>query len=186
MNRHLATLAATLFGLSLGLGFTAAAGAQIYKVTDENGAVIFTDQPDTVTATQEQDIEEVDLPELNTAAPVEARPTPPPSASQREESTAKPTVAITSPTNESTIAMGPGNFTVSASVEPALSRSERLVLYVDGQPVGSAQSSATWFIEGALRGPHDLVVHRTNSQGKTLVTSESVRVYVLRPSVIRR
>ncbi|MEM1403769.1 MAG: DUF4124 domain-containing protein [Pseudomonadota bacterium] len=181
MNSHLLTLIAAATSC-----FTIAASAQIYKVTDEDGAVIFTDQPATVTATQEQDIEEVELPELNTASPVEARPAPPPSSAPRVEAAPKPTVTISSPVNETTIAMGPGNFTVSASVDPALSRSERLLLYVDGQPVGSAQSSATWFIEGALRGPHDLVVHRTNAQGKTLVTSETVRVYVLRPSVIRR
>jgi hypothetical protein len=65
----------------------------------------------------------------------------------------------------------------------ALSRTERLVLMMDGQPVGAPQESASWFIEGALRGPHDLVVQRTTTRGKTIALSEPVRVYVLRPSI---
>jgi hypothetical protein len=68
-------------------------------------------------------------------------------------------------------------------VAPALSRTERLVLMMDGQPVGAPQESASWFIEGALRGPHDLVVQRTTTRGKTIALSEPVRVYVLRPSI---
>jgi glutamine synthetase len=40
-----------------------------------------------------------------------------------------------------------------------------------------------YFIEGALRGPHDLVVQRTTTRGKTIALSEPVRVYVLRPSI---
>jgi hypothetical protein len=72
---------------------------------------------------------------------------------------------------------------LSAAVAPALSRTERLVLMMDGQPVGAPQESASWFIEGALRGPHDLVVQRTTTRGKTIALSEPVRVYVLRPSI---
>jgi hypothetical protein len=105
---------------------------------------------------------------------------------QEAEQTAEPTVTITSPADETTIAMGPGNFSVSVSVDPPLSRGEELVLMIDGQAYGAAQTGRSWFVEGALRGPHDLVVQRIGRGGGTLAVSEPVRVYVLRPSIIRR
>lgn len=161
--------------------------AQIYKVTDGKNGVVFTDKPETVETNDRQNVEEVQLPELNTAAPIQAQP---PAAStapeKKSEEIAAPTVTITSPANESTIAMGPGNFSVSASAEPPLSRGERLTLLIDGQAYGAAQASSSWFVEGALRGPHDLVVQRSTTNGKSIAVSDTVRIYVLRPSVIRR
>ncbi|CAN0606028.1 unnamed protein product, partial [Ectocarpus sp. 12 AP-2014] len=158
---------------TLALSGAAGAWSQIYKVTDDERGVVFTDRPETVQSTNDQNVEAVELQETNTTAPVTPRPAAPttPSAPVVEEVIA-PTVTITSPANESTIAMGPGNFAVSASVAPPLGRNERLELIMDGQPIGAAQSSASWFIEGALRGPHDLVVRRTDGRGKTLVVSE--------------
>lgn len=176
---------------ALALAVSAAPGwawGQIFKVTDEDGNVVFTDRPETVQSTSEQDVEGVELTPMNTAPAVNV-----PTAEERaarsaaeEEEAPKPTVRISSPANESTIAMGPGNFAVSAEVEPPLSRSERLTLLMDGQAIGAAQSSASWFIQGALRGPHDLVVRREGSRGDTVAISEPVRVYVLRPSIIGR
>lgn len=172
-----------LASLILGAQHTA---AQIYKVDGEDG-VVFTDSPSSLGNTEKQKVEEVELSETNTAAPVQPRPRPSSAGTQAKEDTpAELTVAITSPADEATIAMGPGNFTVSAKADPPLQRGELLVLTMDGQAVGSAQRSASWFIEGALRGPHDLVVLRTTSRGETLASSEPIRVYVLRPSVIRR
>ena len=160
--------------------------AQIYKITDDEQGVVFTDRPQSVDSSDAQQVEKVDLPEMNTVPPVEARPAPVEAPRKAEPAPAEPQVFITSPANESTIAMGPGNFAVSAAATPPLSRSERLVLLIDGQPYGAAQSSSSWFVEGALRGPHDLVVQRTSSSGKSIALSEPVRIYVLRPSLLRR
>lgn len=162
--------------------------AQIYKVTNDDG-VVFTDRPETVSGTGQQSVEALELPPLNTVAPIGAEPVSPPgsgaAADSPEVDALEPRVRITSPAHESTIAMGPGDFTVSASPEPPLSRNERLVLTIDGRAYGAAQSSARWFVQGALRGPHDLVVQRTDSRGAAIASSESVRIYVLRPSAIR-
>ncbi|MDP5054748.1 MAG: hypothetical protein NWP69_13235, partial [Congregibacter sp.] len=164
------------------------AGPQIYKVTDDKNGVVFTDSPGIKDNTADRSVEEIELKELNTVAPVEMRPPADPSGGANPESEAapEPTVSIMEPANESTVAMGPGNFAVSASATPALSRGERLVLLMDGVAQGPPQASPSWFIEGVLRGPHDLVVQRTTSSGKVVASSESVRIYVLRPSLIRR
>ena len=164
--------------------FAGQSAAQVYKITDPEQGVIFTDRPE---STPGSTVEEIEVRQPNSAPP-------PPAATrssgqargQDEEPTAEPTVTITSPTDETTIAMGPGNFSVSAQAEPPLARGEALVLMVDGQAYGAAQTSRSWFVEGALRGPHDLVVQRVGRGGTTVAVSDPVRVYVLRPSIIRR
>lgn len=171
--------------LALGV---AGASAQVYKVTDEKNGVTFTDRPQDV---GEGTVEKIEIREANTtSAPPElptSRATGDSASSESQEAEAPtPEVSITSPADESTIAMGPGNFTVSARAEPPLGRGEQLVLMVDGQAYGAEQTSTSWFIEGAMRGPHDLVVRRINAAGDTKATSEPVRVYVLRPSIIGR
>ncbi|MEM9396880.1 MAG: DUF4124 domain-containing protein [Pseudomonadota bacterium] len=184
MSRNLSKFACSAVAAVL-LSSSAVQG-QIYKITDEKEGVVFTDRPDSIGDGDTQKVEEVELQDLNTASPI-ASPTLP--ARKSESPAPKPvplTVEISSPANEATIAMGPGNFSVSASVTPPLASNERLLLTMDGQPVGNPQTGQSWFIEGALRGPHDLVVERTSSSGKSVASSDPVRVYVLRPSILRR
>ena len=91
-------------------------------------------------------------------------------------------VAIAAPANETTIPMGPGNFAVSASVEPALEPGALLQLYIDGSPSGNPQSSGEWALTNIFRGAHDLTVAVVDDKGNQLAESGPVRVYVLRPS----
>lgn len=188
-ERGSATLSLALLALAASFS-VGPASAQIYKVTDDEQGVVFTDRPENIDGNAKQSVEKVELPQTNTAAPIQPLPRSATRGTNRaageEEDAVTPTVSITSPANETTIAMGPGNFTVSASAKPPLNRDEELILIIDGQPVGSAQKSTSWFIEGALRGPHDLVVQRVNGRGGNVAISEPVRVYVLRPSIIRR
>lgn len=170
-------------GLALCLVCAAAAG-QVYKVTDEKEGVVFTDRPESFDSDK---VEKLDIPEPNrSAAPPDIPPRTVMAPGDAGEAAApEVSVTITSPENESTIAMGPGNFAVSARVDPPLQRGESLVLMMDGQAYGAEQTSTSWLVEGALRGPHDLVVQRSGRDG-TVAISDTVRVYVLRPSVIRR
>ena len=166
-------------GIVLALLVSVPALAQkIYRTVDENGNVVFSDQP----PPQGQAAEQVELGELNTAAPLEVRPRPEP-APEEPEPAPEPGISITSPGDESTIAMGPGNFSVSGRAEPPLGPGERLQLLMDGEAIGPAQASNRWSLEGVLRGPHDLVIRRVTASGKVLAESDSVRIYVLRPSI---
>jgi hypothetical protein len=169
--------------LALCLVCVSAAG-QVYKVTDEKEGVVFTDRPESFDSNK---VEKIDVPEPNSSGTPPVIPPRTVRAPGNTTEAAKPeaSVTITSPEDESTIAMGPGNFSVSARVEPPLQRGESLVLMVDGQAHGAEQTGTSWYIEGALRGPHDLVVKRTGRDG-TVAISDTVRVYVLRPSILRR
>jgi hypothetical protein len=93
------------------------------------------------------------------------------------------TVTITEPANETTIPMGPGNFSVSVNVSPAPQSAEKLQLFVDGAPQGGPQSVSTWNLTNVFRGQHDLTVAVIDGAGKTLAISPPVRVFVMRPSV---
>lgn len=151
--------------------------AQIYKSTDEQGNVTFSDAPPPGTSGQP-----VELRETNTvAAPPERRqeskPTP-----QTVMTTAYE-LAIVAPANETTFPMGPGNFSVSVSLQPALAGNNRLQLYLDGTPWGDPQQGTSWSLTNVFRGAHDLTVAVTDNKGKQLASSEPVRVYVLRPSI---
>ncbi|MEM1141368.1 MAG: hypothetical protein AAF671_00175 [Pseudomonadota bacterium] len=158
---------------------------QIYKVVDKEKGVVFTDRPATVTDSSAGDVEAIELQETNRAEAVEIAPRPVESQADNGAEVSK-SVSISAPANETTIAMGPGNFSVTASPDPALDRSERLQLLYDGQPMGEPQATTSWFIQGALRGPHDLIVQRQSRSGLVISSSAPVRVYVLRPSVLNR
>jgi hypothetical protein len=154
--------------------------AQIYKTVDANGNVSYSDTPPANGPS-----EQVQLRETNsTPAPEMTEPaTPDPAGAPDDSGGVSYSVAIASPANETTIAMGPGIFSVSAAVEPALEQGLLLQLFVDGSPSGSPQSSNDWTLTNVFRGAHDLSVAVVGKGGDQLATSAPVRVYVLRPSV---
>ena len=153
-------------------------GAQIYKTTDEQGNVSYSDAPPAGASS-----EQVELPPVNTTPPPPDLPKPPPKPAPEEAAVTDYKITITSPTNETTIPMGPGNFSVTASVSPALAPGRLLQLNLDGSPRGEPQPGSTWALTNVFRGAHDLTVAVVDSEGEQLASSEPVRVYVLRPSV---
>ena len=155
----------------------AAAQSSVYRTVDENGNVIFTDAPTAGSA----ETERVELPPTNTTPPPANIAAPP---DQEKEPAARPLkVAITEPANETTIAMGPGNFSVSAKLSGENSAGKQLQLFMDGKPQGEPQASGRWSLTNVFRGAHDLTVAAIDASGETVATSDPVRVYVLRPSI---
>lgn len=155
--------------------------AQIYRTTDEHGNVVFTDTPSAGSGPAER----IDIRDTNTTPPP---PSPAPSAVPQQsmeeaDQTATYSVAITSPANETSFPMGPGNFSVSAKVDPNLRGTESLQLYIGGIPSGEAQRAASWALTNVFRGAHDLTVAVVDAQGQQLAISAPVRVFVHRPSV---
>jgi hypothetical protein len=164
--------------LSLLLSAAAQANQPIYKSTDAQGNVVFTDKPPAEGTTRE----EVTLRRLNTqpAPDMSSSPAPRDVAPEAEESTAR-TVTITAPADQTVIPMGQGNFTVEASAQPPLAPGEKLVLQVDGAPVGDAQASGRWALTNVLRGGHNLTVVRLGANGAEVARSPTVHVQVMRP-----
>lgn len=151
--------------------------AQVYKTTDEQGNVSYSDTP-----SGNGSSEQVELQQLNTSAPPSdmARPVEKSAADEPEAISYK--VSITAPANETTIPMGPGNFSLSAQITPTQGRGELLQLYMDGAAWGVPQDNPSWSLTNVYRGAHDLHVAVIDANGKELAKSAAVRVYVLRPS----
>ena len=155
----------------------ATAQSSVYRTVDENGNVIFTDAPPAGSSTAER----VELPLTNTTPPpANIAPAP----GEKKEPAAKPLkVSITEPANETTIPMGPGNFSVSARLSGDDTSGKQLQLFMDGNPQGEPQAAGRWSLSNVFRGAHDLTVAAIDARGETVATSEPVRVYVLRPSI---
>ncbi|MGB0188016.1 MAG: DUF4124 domain-containing protein [Aequoribacter sp.] len=172
-----------LLFLMLTLSSFAQGQTRIYKVVDANGNITFTDKPPI--STQEES-SAVELNQINISAP------PPERARNARIDNSKPEgnidydITITSPPDSTTIPMGPGNFSLSASVSPALENGDKLQLILNGEPYGRPQSTSTWGLTNVLRGAHDLSIQAVSNSGKVLSQSRPVRVYVLRPSKLYR
>jgi len=182
--RTLPVVALLMAGLSIaGMGIATTRATEIYKHTDAEGNVTFSDQPSSLG----EEAEKIQLQELNTTPATQPTTAAPGTASTvaEQESAEKRefSVSIASPTDETTIAMGPGNVTVTAQATPALGNLEQLQLFLDGEAFGDPQRSNTWFLKGLMRGPHDLEIERLDRRGNSLARSDSVRIFVLRPSV---
>jgi len=152
------------------------ASAQVYRTTDSEGNVVYTDSPAPGSTAAEQ----VDIKPTNT--------TPPPRAIDRSNQITKkkvaeiaPSVTITSPADGDTIPMGLGNFSVSASTSPALQPNEHLILEINGEAWGEAQTAGHWTVTNVHRGQHTLVVLRQSSESEDVIRSAGVQLLVLRP-----
>lgn len=156
-----------------------AAQAQIYRTTDEQGNVIFTDRPPADGSTSEK----VELGTLNTTPPPPATPRPAPRATPEQEEAASYSVTIVAPENDTSLPMGPGNFSVHATVTPYPGENEFVQLYMDGEARGEPRRSPAWDLADVAHGAHDLTVAVVDASGSQLAVSEPVRILVNRTYV---
>lgn len=161
--------------LLLSLFLCGAAQAQIYKTTDENGRVIYTDTPTDKT-------EQVQLKETNLAPGVNVR------NHAETPSDGKPKgmdklpyeLYITSPAPETHLNPGDRNLTVSFQVNRALEDGLRYQVLSNGEPAGSSSTEASITIPEIYRGEHQISVIIYDEYQEVLAESEPVTVYVHR------
>ena len=94
-------------------------------------------------------------------------------------------IRFVTPKNLEVISMGPGDFTVSVSLVPALSDKEELELMMDDKPL-SVQREVDWNLKNVSRGPHQLQVIRKRKSGEIVHKSAKVEILVLRPLPARK
>ena len=151
---------------------------QVYKVTDADGNVTFTDTPP---RSNDATVEEHSVHAPNTAKPTET--TRAPAAPVEAEEPIRYDTQIVTPADSATIPMGPGNFSVQVSLSPRLEAGENLLLLMDGEPVGTPQRTPNWQLSNVYRGEHRLQVLRINDEGAELDASDISTVFVMRPIV---
>ncbi len=162
--------------LVLSVAIAAPAVAEIYKRTNPDGSVEFTDVP--------RSDEEKPVP-LSPMSTFKATPAPRRSTSNTQADAKKySAISVTSPANETTIRDNTGTVAVSVSLSPALRSGHQLVLMVDGEQKGKS-TSGSFTLNNLDRGSHSLVAKVVDKAGKTLISSAPVTVYLFRQSVIR-
>lgn len=152
----------------------------IYQVVDDDGHITYTDKPP---VSGSESTSTVSLSTINISVP----------PAKRERIQAPPTepersyeVSVTSPPENTTIPMGPGNFSVDGQVSPRLTDGDQVQLVMNGTAVGEPQNEARWSLTGVLRGAHDFSIQVVDTEKTVISESRPVRVYVLRPSTLYR
>lgn len=170
----------TLYSLALWL-VSLTASAQIYKSMDENGVVTLSDVPPAASSDKPSTIVK---PNVTNSMPGLSPTITSPEAVMIDESAAR-SVSIASPLNNATIQMGGGIFDVTAELGAPLAEDELLALYLDDELGDSPQVNTVWTLTYVIRGPDTLQVRRLARAGETISQSETITVFVLRPSVLR-
>ncbi len=157
------------------------AHAAIYKTTDAEGNVVFTDVP------PKDDAKSVEITQGNSYRPEVATP-----AAEDEEDMAEDTptagydkIAITSPAHDEALRENTGNISVSVALDPALNTAagHRLQVLVDGQIAGEAPS-ATVSLQNIDRGTHSLIAQVIDANNSVLASSSAVVVHLQRYSIL--
>ena len=189
MNRPLKIVSlACLWSLGA-LSFIPAA-AQIYKVTDADGNVVFTDVP----PRPGEQADEVQLGrgstvEIESALPEESSATSWSSTSSDDENTEEiqqfgyEMLQVVSPENDASVRENAGNVVVSIAINPELRPGNRLQLEMDGKVIRTTTTKRVSLTE-VDRGTHVLRAHVIDDSGDRLISSEPSVFHLSRYSVI--
>ena len=166
------TLAVTIF-----LAVYAISGlAEIYKTTDKDGNVVYTDTP-----SPSRPSEKIKLKPITPLPPAKYIAPPSPHSQKPASDSGYETLMITSPANDS-IVRNNGNFLVNIRIKPGLQGSHKLRLLVDGEVLAGPQKGKIFTIKNMFRGTHRLQVEIVDGKGKSLMQAASV-IHVQRPFV---
>ena len=182
MSKALACVA-----LGLMMATSSALATTIYRTTDAQGNVTFTDQPD-------RGGEEVELAPLTVVpsrgevrradpARAEGREAPRPARAPGQPFMPYDTFRIVSPGHEETLPTGyAGNVEVALAIDPALREDHRVRLLVDGEVSQSAMHTRAFMLTGLYRGAHVLQAELLDADGEVRHRTEPVTLYVQRAS----
>jgi hypothetical protein len=161
--------------LLLGAFTTTNATAEVYKHTNPDGSVTFSDVPAKINA------KPIELPPSSTYSPPPIR---------NSESSFEPakiavnyeSISITSPANDSAVRDNAGNLTIEFNVKPSLKSGHSYVLIMDGKNVGEGQTGSIQ-IKNVDRGSHTFTVQVVDGDKKMIIQSSAVVVHLQRARV---
>jgi len=159
---------------------SAAAIADVYKWTDEDGVVHYSDQP-------HPGAELIQISRTNTfSAPTPRRSTfsnddDAAESTESTEFTGYDSLTISNPAAEETLWNIEGVLNVSLSVTPALQPGHQVRVYFDGNP--RPVSGLSFQIEEVYRGVHNLQAEIVDETGQLMIRTQPNRFYVQQNSV---
>jgi hypothetical protein len=156
------------------LFLTAPASGQVYRSVGPDGTVQFSDQPaEGATPGDVQPAQTVPMggPTLRSPAPAAPKEAAGPAYNRFE---------ILSPAPDEGVRANDGNVTVSLALDPPLLPGHRVVVLVDGRPVGSPDASLQVALTNLDRGTHRVEASVVNAGGQTLASAGPLTFHVLR------
>lgn len=157
------------------LSMTTVISAEVYKWTNENGNIIYSDQA-------HPDAEIIVIPVTPSYTPIVAIPVSP-NAPKIEKIQAYE-ISILSPQANEGLWMNNG-VPVTVEVIPSLKIGQKFIVTIDGQIMAEAQTATSFIAPIFERGAHTISVLLQSKIGTTLAKSKSVSFLLHRPSVNR-
>ncbi|KTD68034.1 MULTISPECIES: DUF4124 domain-containing protein [Legionella] len=153
--------------------------AQIYRWTDSQGNVHFSDTP-------HPGAEVITIPDAQSFS--SPTPSTAPTEPEHGEHAVKlkhtyTKLAIAQPQTSTTIRNNQGFVAVTVEVEPDLFPGDKLQLIYDNGALGEPQRNPVFEVNGMYRGTHTLAVQILDADGNVIETSDPITIYVFRPRV---
>lgn len=148
--------------------------AEVYKSVDEDGKVIYTDNP-----RGQQAIEKVELPSINSQPAIHV----PPIENTQKAAATRYSIAIAAPASGAQIPTGQANVQVLANIQPFFDASHRIRFTHNGKSAGKPSKSPTLLLSNIHRGEHKVSAQLINKDGKVIARSKAVTFYVQRHSI---
>lgn len=153
------------------------ASAGLYRHTDAEGRVLFSDRP-------LPGAERIALPPGNRLEPEpDARPAPPAATAPASLAPpAYPQLQILHPAADANLRSNDGSLQVQVASQPPLQAGHRYRLLLDGQSLGEAGRDGRFVLREVDRGSHQLVVEIVDGEGRVLGRSAAHPFHLQRTS----
>ncbi len=165
-----------LLAILVGFSFQVGAQTKIYKYTDENGIVHFTDKKPFADAPEEK---------LKSIVVIPAKQFDPAPNRRREMHKEKQAekkfdnFVMVSPANEETLSGTGGNVLASVSLEGGLPKNYRIKFYIDGLPHGKVKSTSQ-LIADVVRGEHTIYAEMIDASTRRVILTTPKTVFFMR------
>jgi hypothetical protein len=169
-----------IFTACLLIALCTLAQAGVYKRTDAQGNVEYTDVP---RSTQEKPIP-LPPPSTYTPPPVSGTAAGPQGGAQVVQSSVYRSVTISQPADDEAVRDNAGNLSIQVSSDPALQANHRFVVLIDGAKQAEGRGGSLQ-VENVDRGTHSLQVNVVDGGGRVLASSPVVKFHMLRISVLQ-
>ncbi len=147
--------------------------SNVYRVTDKEGNVTFTDSPPL-----NAKVETLHLPKINIASPP---PTLAPQTTEGDEAgedVPYESARIVQPLNNATIPPGQLDVVVQLELKPPLQTGHQVQLYIDGKAQGSPVATSTFTINKLNRGKHKIHTEIIGLDKKRKAKAKAVVIHV--------
>lgn len=156
---------------------TSNAHGAVYKRIEADGSVVYTDIPG-------HNTQSVDLNSLsNNVIPSQKSPKQHQFANKLSSPKTDYQLSVTSPVNNATIRDNTGRLQVTGKIAPQHSGHFELLL---NDKVVASQPTPYFVLENVPRGEYSIQLHLKNNKGKQIASSEIIKVYLHRASVLNR